>query len=257
MDECPQEPKREALDSDDKWPPEGWFVNTLRGQLQLKDDANAAHIYQTPSEIKRLIDNGRKYISEPIQVEFYDKEEGDDEDDAICVLTRSVDGVWDDNTILARDRKYYCVASNLRSTSSFRTYPVRCEIKWEASLEQRLRHAVQKMLDTVRLEQDHSGGDYRDYWLQLRGEAKANFSVVLKGLGIENKDVLNKVCSHVKFFGTLFDEQLQFGEKMHGFDDLPKPLLEDIEAFERMRTDLYEKFNQVLVDRIVTDILKP
>ena len=99
----------------------------MSGKLELKEDTGAAHIYQTPSEIKRLIDNGRKYITAPIKVYFYDKE-AIYEKEEICYLTRTVDGDWDDNNNILADRKYFCVPWSLQGVlNPIPLYPVRFE----------------------------------------------------------------------------------------------------------------------------------
>jgi len=110
------------------------------------------------------------------------------------------------------------------------------------------------MLDVVREERTFD-------LLQLRGQPRRDFSVVLEGLGIENvPNVLYKVCNHVEYFGTFFENQLQCGEKMCSLGDveeysLDNEILKDVRAFEDVRADLYKKFNKILVDRIVEEIV--
>ena len=118
-----------------------------------------------------------------------------------------------------------------------------------------LREEVEEMLDVVRKESKD--------WLELKGDTKRTFSENLGRLGFDNREeILMVVCNHIRFFGTMFEDQLQGGESMYGFTmydtygfgDLPLTILEDIEPFERMRKELYEKFNQELVNRIINTI---
>ena len=116
MKECPRESKHATgdtdLDGDDKCHvevPDGWFVNT-DGDLELRLSHGCMCTYQTVDEIKRLVDNADKYIDRPIYVFFYDNELIYDEEreEEICFLTRTIDGVWDDDSKLAHDCKYFC-----------------------------------------------------------------------------------------------------------------------------------------------------